>query len=133
MAQEARDVGLHHEGFLGDKGTVEVADFKVVGKSHAAEAPAGEKLGNTEAVDGGTCGVGAEVGNEEGQGAKIGTHLHRLVLTAVAVAYAAHSSNNLLDRVAGHVGNIFGGDALTRFGSTNLDDGDFLIHDGHLI
>ncbi len=76
MAQEARQVGLHHEGFLRDEGLVEGADFDVLGESQAFDVPSGEQFGHGEAVGGDAVGIGAQVGGEEGQGVEVLAHLH---------------------------------------------------------
>ena len=76
LAEEAGHVGLHHEGFGGDKGFVEGADFEVAAHSEAADVPAREEFGNGEAVGGGAGAVGAHVGGEECQGAEVLAQLH---------------------------------------------------------
>ena len=97
VAEEARDIGLYHQGFLCDEGTLEVAALEVVGIGKTLDSPTGEKFGNGEAIGGDTGAIGMEAGDEEGIGVEVGAYLYGLLHgAAVAITYSAYCGNNAL-------------------------------------
>ena len=152
VAKETGYVGLHHKGLLGDKSTVEGADFQIVGKRQSFDIPTGKQLGNTEAVDSGASGVGMQVGDEKSQIAEVGANLHGLggfLRIFVGVPNAPHRGHNGIDRIARHGlclysspfpdrialhgHHILGGHALTGFSSSNLYDRHTFGRNGNLV
>ena len=87
MAQEARQVGLHHKGFLRDECLVEGAYLDVLCDGHALHVPAGEQLRYCEFVGGRAVLAGAHIGGEEGQCVEVGAHLHGLCATTLINAH----------------------------------------------